>query len=85
VVCIPVHGLGPIAAAVGAVTAGIGEPPDPRPFTGHRTLARLHGRAACGIAGAPFSGRFDVTEVELVQSTLAAGGATHEVVATFTR
>lgn len=82
VVCLPVQGLAPLAAAVAAATVGIGDPPDPRPFTGHLTLARLRGRAACGIAGAPFAGRFEVTTVELVRSTLAASGATHEVVAT---
>lgn len=81
VVCVPVQGLAPLAAAVVAVTDGLGDPPDPRPFTGHLTLARLRGRAACGIAGAPVSGRFDVTEVELVRSTLGSTGATHEVVA----
>jgi 2'-5' RNA ligase len=82
VVCLPAHGLDALAAAVAAATAGIGEPPDPRPYAGHLTLARLRGRAACGIAGEPFSARFEVGEVELVRSTLASTGATHEVVAT---
>lgn len=82
VVCLPVQGLAPLAAAVATATVGIGDPPDPRPYTGHLTLARLRGRAACGIAGAPFSGRFEVTTVELVRSTLGASGAAHEVMAT---
>lgn len=83
VVCVPVHGLGPLATAVASLTTGIGDPPDPRPFTGHLTLARLRGRAACGIAGAPIAGRFDVVDLELVQSTLGSSGASHAVVATF--
>jgi len=82
VVCVPVRGLDALAATVGEVTAGVGDPPDPRPFAGHLTLARLRGRAACGIAGAPISATFEVGAVELVRSTLGPGGATHEVVAT---
>ncbi|WP_208029645.1 RNA 2',3'-cyclic phosphodiesterase [Rhabdothermincola sediminis] len=81
VVAIPVQGLDELAAAVRALTAGIGEPPDPRPFTGHLTLARLGRRAACGLAGAPFSARFPVREVELLRSTLTAEGPIHEVIA----
>jgi 2'-5' RNA ligase len=80
VVCVPVQGLDELAAAVVEVTASVGEPPDPRGFTGHLTIARLRGRAACGVAGAPFSARFVVREVELVDSTLSSSGAVHEVV-----
>jgi 2'-5' RNA ligase len=81
VVCIPVAGLDELAAEVRELTATIGDPPDPRGFTGHLTIARLRGRAACGVAGAPFSARFAVHEVELVDSTLSSSGAVHEVVA----
>ena len=49
VVCVPVAGLDELAAAVPRPTAAIGEPPDPRRFAGHLTLARLRrpGRVRC--------------------------------------
>jgi RNA 2',3'-cyclic 3'-phosphodiesterase len=77
VVVLPVEGLGELAAVVAAATADLGTPPDPRPFRGHLTLARLRHRAACGIAGARFHAEFAVPEVELVSSTLHPTGATH--------
>jgi 2'-5' RNA ligase len=83
VVCVPAAGLDELAAAVREATASLGEPPDPRPFAGHLTLARLRNRAACGLAGAAFSARFAVAEVELVSSRLGAQGARHEVVARY--
>lgn len=79
VVCLPVRGLDALATAVGEVTAEVGEPPDPRPFTGHLTLARLKHRGACGLAGTPFSATFPVTEVRLVRSELTAEGPVHTV------
>ncbi|HVM01677.1 MAG TPA: 2'-5' RNA ligase family protein, partial [Acidimicrobiales bacterium] len=36
---LPVAGLDDLAAAVVAATAGVGEPPEDRPFAGHLTLA----------------------------------------------
>ena len=80
VVCIPVAGLDDLARAVVAVTEAIGDPPDPRPFAGHLTLARLRGRGSCGVAGTALAARFAVTEVELVRSTLASSGVHHEVI-----
>ena len=77
VVCVPVTGLDGLAAAVVGLTAGLGEPPDPRPFAGHVTLARLRRRAACGLTGAPFAATFEVHEVELVRSELTHLGARH--------
>lgn len=68
VVCVPVAGLDDLAAAVVACTARIGEPPDPRPFAGHITLARLRHRAACGVAGHRVTGSFEVSELALVRS-----------------
>ncbi len=68
VVVLPAAGLDELAAAVRNATSGIGRPPDPRPFAGHLTLARLKQRAACGIAGAPFRATFPVKEVALVES-----------------
>jgi 2'-5' RNA ligase len=82
VVCLPVAGLDGVAAAVGEATAAVGQPPDPRPFRGHVTLARLQQRAACGLAGQRFRARFPVSEVVLVRSVLGRGGARHEPVHT---
>ncbi len=44
---LPVTGLESLAAAVGRATAGIGKPPEPRPFRGHITLARLGSASRC--------------------------------------
>jgi RNA 2',3'-cyclic 3'-phosphodiesterase len=79
VVCIPVAGLDALAAAVADATATVGEPVDPRPFTGHLTLARLRNRGSCRLAGTKVSARFPVPEIELVRSTLGSAGARHEV------
>jgi RNA 2',3'-cyclic 3'-phosphodiesterase len=81
VICLPVQGLDELAAAVRATTTGLGEPPDPRPFNGHLTIARLRRRGACRIAGAPFSATFAVRHIELVSSTLTSDGPIHDVVA----
>lgn len=82
VICVPVAGLDGLAAAVGRATAALGEPPDPRPFRGHLTLARLGRRGACRLAGHAVGARFAVTELELVRSLLGPAGARHEVVHT---
>lgn len=68
VVVVPVGGLDRLADAVCTATATIGRPPDPRPFAGHLTLARLKHRAACGVAGTPVRASFRVKEVALVES-----------------
>lgn len=81
IVCLPVGGLDRLAAAVRAATASVGEPPEPRPFTGHLTLARRKGRAKAPAVGAEYSDRFLVTEVALVSSTTAADGARYHVLA----
>lgn len=78
VLCVPATGLEELASAVGQATAECAPPPDPRPFRGHVTLARLKHRAACGLAGAPFEARFEATEVHLVRSVTRAEGAQHE-------
>ncbi|HSL56757.1 MAG TPA: RNA 2',3'-cyclic phosphodiesterase [Acidimicrobiales bacterium] len=77
VVCVPASGLDELARVVTTATAHLGTPPDPRPFTGHLTLARLRQRAACGVTGAPFRASFDVRDVDLVESRLGSDGATH--------
>jgi 2'-5' RNA ligase len=80
-VVVPVAGLDQLAAATIEATAEVGVPPDPRPFTGHLTIARLKGRAACGVAGQPFRATFPVREIHLVRSHLDSSGARYEVVA----
>ena len=79
---VPVGGLEPLAAAVIAATREIGEPPDPRPFHGHITLARPRGRARVDLrrlAGAAVAGDWRVEELTLVSSTTLPGGAQYEV------
>ena len=39
---VPVSGLDAVAKAVVRATKKVGKPPEPRPFTGHLTLARLN-------------------------------------------
>lgn len=80
VVCLPARGLDELAAVVRRATAHLGEPPDPRPFAGHLTLARLRHRGACGLAGTPFRARFDARAVWLVRSDLSPAGARHTTV-----
>jgi 2'-5' RNA ligase len=80
-VVVPVAGLDGLAAAVRRATATIGEPPEPRPFAGHLTIARLRHRPACGVAGQRISAAFDVSEIHLVRSHLEPTGARYEVVA----
>lgn len=74
VLCLPVRGLDALAAAVAEATAGVGEPPDPRPFRGHLTLARLGRRGSCRLAGHRLATSFVVSEVALVSSTAGPRG-----------
>lgn len=83
VVCVPAQGLDAIARRVGDATADLGRPPDPRPFRGHLTLARLRHRAACGLAGAAFEATFVATELRLVRSETRPEGAVHTAVASY--
>jgi 2'-5' RNA ligase len=82
VVVVPVRGLEALAAAVAVATAGVGEPPDPRPFAGHLTIARLRHRAACRVTGQRIQAAFAVTELDLVRSELHPQGARYTTVAT---
>jgi 2'-5' RNA ligase len=83
VVVVPVAGLDELAVVVGEATADLGVPPDPRPFAGHLTLARLRRRAACGVTGTPVSATFAVREVGLFDSTSGPDGLRYEVLARF--
>jgi 2'-5' RNA ligase len=82
VICLPCTGLDALAGAATAATASVGVPPDPRPFNGHLTLARLRRRGACRLAGTPFSASFAVDEVHLVRSTLTPHGPRYETLVT---
>ena len=85
VLVVPAAGLDGLAAAVTEATAGFGEPPDPRPFRGHLTLARGRGRRPVPfrLAGRPLAGAWSADELCLVRSLLGSRGATYETVATF--
>lgn len=67
VLVVPAAGLEDMASAVVAVTAHIGRPPPPRPFTGHVTVARYRGKPPSGYAP-PISATFAATEIALVRS-----------------
>lgn len=80
---IPASGLAALAAATVRATAGFGEPPDPRPFAGHLTLARSRSRRGPGLrplAGVPLAASWPATELTLVRSHLNRAGARYEVV-----
>lgn len=87
VIQVPVAGLEPLASALVARSAEIGQPPGPRPFVGHITLARHRGKERLdGLLGEAVSGRWWVDEIALVASVSSGrpGVAnTYEVVATF--
>jgi RNA 2',3'-cyclic 3'-phosphodiesterase len=83
-VVLPVSGLDRLAAAVVDLTASVGEPPDPRPFAGHLTLARAKPGVGVGdLVGAPLSAQWPISEVTLVASELHATGARYSIVARF--
>lgn len=82
----PVGGLDALAAGVGAATAGIGRPPEDRPFRGHVTLARVAKHADVDLrplAGGPVAGAWEVGAVCLVESRLSPAGARYEVLEEF--
>ena len=83
---VPVAGLDRVAAAVVGATAGLGRPPDHRPFTGHLTLARVAKGAdvALGaLTGAPLAAAWDVDSICLAQSHLSPTGARYDVLDRF--
>ena len=83
---VPVSGLDAVAAGVVAATAGVGQPPDDRPFHGHITLARVAKGGKVDLrplAGAPVAGEWQVGAVCLVESRLSAAGARYEVLDEF--
>ena len=81
---VPVAGLGALADDTVRATADIGEPPDPRPFAGHLTLARARrGGDVRPLTGAAITGSWTVDELTLVRSTTARDGAIYDVIARF--
>ena len=78
VVCVPVGGLEVLASAVTDATAGVGQPPERRPFRGHITIGRLRGRRASGLEQHLVDGSFSVHEVHLTESRTAGAGPTYE-------
>jgi 2'-5' RNA ligase len=85
VLAVPVAGLDDLGQAINAATAGFGEPPEDRRFTGHLTLARSRSRAVlpAALAGLRVEAGWDVSEVALVRSHLGGGGPRYVTVARF--
>lgn len=79
---VPTEGLLSLATATVAATAGVGKPPDPRPFAGHLTLARSRRGDSdlAPFAGLPLAGHWTVDQLTLVSSQLGPGGARYEIV-----
>jgi 2'-5' RNA ligase len=84
---VPVAGVEALAQALVATSAGVGQPPSPRPFSGHITLARSRGRASLqDLVGEAVSGRWALDEIALVASVFSGHHGVpnrYEVVATF--
>jgi 2'-5' RNA ligase len=80
---VPVQGLDELARVTVEATAGVGQPPDDRPFHGHLTLARARGRKGDlrRLRGTPLTARWKVAELTLVASTPHREGSRYEVVA----
>jgi 2'-5' RNA ligase len=90
VIVAPVSGLDGMAAAVREATAELGQPPEPRPFEGHVTLARLPSRRRARRRrsavtfvrrqwlGTPVTARWTVDTVHVVRSRPGPGGSTYD-------
>jgi RNA 2',3'-cyclic 3'-phosphodiesterase len=79
---VPADGVDELAAAVHAVTEGIGDPPWPR-FRGHLTIARTRRSATSSLLGHPVAASFTVDEIALVRSELTSDGPRYTTVATY--
>jgi 2'-5' RNA ligase len=83
---VPVDGLADVAKAVVRATKRVGKPPEPRPFSGHLTLARARDRRRGvdlrELVGTPIVAKWPVSEVCLVESHMSSKGASYEVVET---
>lgn len=74
---LPVAGLDGLAAAVRDATGGAGDERGRR-FRGHLTIARLRRGRSVAPRSERLAASFPVSEIELVESRLGPGGATHE-------
>ncbi len=87
VIQVPVAGLDALSRALLDTSAEVGQPPGPRPFAGHITLARSRGKGSLeGLLGEAVSARWEVGEIALVASVSSGqpGVANrYDVVATF--
>jgi 2'-5' RNA ligase len=84
VLVVPVAGLDDLAAVVKQRTRGIGAEKPRKRFVGHLTLARVKPRVPMpSTLGALFHNAFDVEEIALVHSRLAAGGPKYETLETW--
>jgi 2'-5' RNA ligase len=81
VIAVTVAGLETLAAEVTRATAHIGAPPEPRPFSGHITLARLRGAPRCAVLGHRVRATWPVVEIALVRSDTRPSGAVYETLA----
>ena len=81
VLALSVEGLADLAALVGDAFAGIGRPPEHRPFRGHLTLARGRGVRTLSTSRRFQRASFRVRTVSLVESHLGPAGARYESVA----
>jgi 2'-5' RNA ligase len=81
---LPIRGVDDLADVVRSTTRGLGTVRERRRFFGHLTVARLaRGARPARSVGTMFQASFEVTEVDLVASTLTDTGAVYETVATW--
>jgi 2'-5' RNA ligase len=82
VLCLPVRGLDDLATAVVAATSALGKPPEPRPFRGHLTVARVQGKGGGSIhqqlLRPAARQRWLVDEVQVIRSHVGGAGARYE-------
>ncbi len=87
VIQVPVIGLDALSQALLDTSAEVGQPPGPRPFAGHITLARNRGKGSLdGLLGEAVAASWLVDQISLVASVSSgrSGVANHyDVVATF--
>lgn len=83
-IMLPVAGVDDLADVVGRAVRGVGTANERRKFVGHLTVARLGERARPERSvGRLFDAEFEVDEIALVASTLAATGSVYETVTTW--
>lgn len=86
IVMIPASGLEELASATQAAFEGVGEPQEPRDFSGHITIARLKGAplrdpSVVSVIGEPVATSFTASSIVLIKAELEPDGAVHTIVA----